>query len=305
MSNDVAPYEPVWFLEAVLTMARAYLALEALCTVRDYSGRPGADHIAFWNITQRLFPFEYADESRLPDESLYVGDSPVAFGGMRGATAHLLIYRLCLSALERVLRIASEVVPNPERKPWPAGDKLHLSMFRVVPSEGIETLMSLILRDYDGRITAAILDQLDPLPLKTDKKSIESVLEIEYLRAKHRQTIIAAAAARPQLPAVEQTSAPTTGEGSRRRRAMSNNPSAASNHGGRQLPTLTELEAAALRLREEKAPDGKQRTFGQVADELNRLGFRKRNGDECDYDSAKAAYRNAAAKDSLPPPRTP
>jgi hypothetical protein len=68
--------------------------------------------------------------------------------------------------------------------------------------------------------------------------------------------------------------------------------------------TLSPLEAEALRLREEPAPDGKQRTFGQVADELNRLGFVKRDGQPHDYDSAKAAHRNAEAKDSLPSPGT-
>jgi hypothetical protein len=285
-------------------MARAYLALEAFCTVREYSDSSRADHIAFWNIIQRLFPSEYEDESRLPDESLYVGDSPVAFGDTQGATAHLLIYRLCLAALERVLHIASEIVPNPEQKPWPAEDKLRLSMFTVVPSEGIETLMSLILRDYNGEITAAILDKLELLPLKTDKRTIESVLDVEYLRAKYRQTAIAATIAQPQLPTSEQTSAPATSSYSRRRRARSNNSPSASSYSGSQLPMLTELEAAALRLREEHDSDGKQRSFGQVADDLNRLGLRKRNGDEHDYDAAKAAYRNATAKDSLPRPRT-
>jgi hypothetical protein len=49
-------------------------------------------------------------------------------------------------------------------------------------------------------------------------------------------------------------------------------------------------------LREEVMPGGVQRTFGQVADELNTKVFRKRNGEPHDYDSAKAAYQAAAQK---------
>lgn len=59
---------------------------------------------------------------------------------------------------------------------------------------------------------------------------------------------------------------------------------------------LSELEVAAKRLREEILPNGKQRTFGQVADALNDQGLRKRNGKPHDAASAKAAYRNATAK---------
>jgi hypothetical protein len=46
----------------------------------------------------------------------------------------------------------------------------------------------------------------------------------------------------------------------------------------RKKPDLTEFQAAAKRLREEVLPDGKRRSFGKVARELNALGFTKRDG---------------------------
>jgi hypothetical protein len=59
---------------------------------------------------------------------------------------------------------------------------------------------------------------------------------------------------------------------------------------------LSELEAAAWQLREERLPNGEQRTFGQIADRLNKLGFSQRGGKPHSYQSAKAAYHRAAGK---------
>lgn len=59
---------------------------------------------------------------------------------------------------------------------------------------------------------------------------------------------------------------------------------------------LSELQKAAKRLREEPMPNGAQRSFGQIADELNVMGFKKRDGSPHDYDSAKAAYGAAVNK---------
>ena len=63
-----------------------------------------------------------------------------------------------------------------------------------------------------------------------------------------------------------------------------------------KVSQLTPLESAALELRDEQLSDGKLRSFGQVADQLNARGFKKKNGSPQDYHSAKAAYRRAAAK---------
>lgn len=68
----------------------------------------------------------------------------------------------------------------------------------------------------------------------------------------------------------------------------------------RHAPTarkLSELQAAAKQLREERLSGGRQRTFSQVAKELNARGFQKRNGSPHDYFSAKAAYQHATHKD--------
>ncbi len=59
---------------------------------------------------------------------------------------------------------------------------------------------------------------------------------------------------------------------------------------------LTKLEMTVVRLREETLANGEHRTFGQVAAELNRLGFKKRSGQPYDNYAAKAVYKGAAAK---------
>jgi len=59
--------------------------------------------------------------------------------------------------------------------------------------------------------------------------------------------------------------------------------------------TLTDVEEAVKTLRE-PLPDGTRRSFGVIADELNRQGFKKRDGTPHDYDSAKATFRRAAGK---------
>jgi hypothetical protein len=64
----------------------------------------------------------------------------------------------------------------------------------------------------------------------------------------------------------------------------------------RRRRSLSPLEEAAWQLREERLPDGRPRTFGQIALDLNRQGFTKRGGEPHDYQSAKAAYHRAADK---------
>lgn len=290
MSADPAPYDLYFFHETLREMASAYLRLEVLHAAAGYADAHSANHVEFWNIIQRLAPHEAGDESRLPHESLYVGDAPVSFGDLRSTSAHRLILGLCVDTLMDILRIAHELVPTPSRKPWPPRRQpisMHLAL---VPPEWLEPLVSLILFDHDGEVTAGILRQLTLRSLKTDEETILLVLQVECLRAVHRRTVIDGAARQSAANQQAPTTSRADGGSPRRRKTPRRSPSR------REPQTLSELEAAALRLREELPSDGEQRTFGQVADELNKQGFVKRNGSPHDYNSAKAAYRNASGK---------
>ncbi|HTU93769.1 MAG TPA: hypothetical protein VMF69_27060 [Gemmataceae bacterium] len=182
MSSE--PYALVDFHETLREMASAYLRLEAQCATSD------PNHIEFWEIIQRLFPHEAEEESRLPDESMYVGDSAISFGTLRDTSAHRLIYQLCIETLEGIMQIAHEIVPNPSRKPWPRNEQLRLSSLATIPHDGLETLLSLILGDKSNSHTAAILDRLNLKSLETELSDILLALEMEYLRAVHRQAVI-------------------------------------------------------------------------------------------------------------------
>lgn len=75
-----------------------------------------------------------------------------------------------------------------------------------------------------------------------------------------------------------------------------NNQASTSDLQASQSKKITPLEDAAKRLRDEVLPNGRQRSFGQVADALNDLGFKKRSGKPHDSNSAKAAYYRAAGR---------
>lgn len=180
-----APYSLVDFHETLRETASAYLRLEALCASSD------PNHIEFWEIIQRLFPHEAVEESGLPDESLYVGDSAVCFGSLRDTSAHRLIYRLCVEALEAIMQIAHEIVPNPAHMPWPRKEQLRLSSYATIPRDGLEVLLSLIYGDRNDSLTASIMRRLHLESLQTELSEIHLALEMEYLRAVHRQAVLA------------------------------------------------------------------------------------------------------------------
>lgn len=180
-----APYSLVDFHGILRDMASAYLRLEALSASSD------PNHIEFWEIIERLFPYEAEEESRLPGESLYVGDAAVCFGKMRDTSAHRLIYRLCIEALEGIMQIAHEIVPNPPRNRWPPKEQLGLSALATIPRDGLDVLLSLIYGDRNDNLTDSIMRRLHLESLQTELSEIHLSLEMEYHRAVHRQAIIA------------------------------------------------------------------------------------------------------------------